>query len=74
LRQVDLRQAMGKLSIPLLRIYGALDGLVPRKIVPILDAMWPESHSKIIEKSAHAPFISHPELFCEQIIQFSVTH
>jgi len=74
LRQVDLRQAMGKLSIPMLRIYGALDGLVPRKIVPILDAMWPESHSKIIEKSAHAPFISHPELFCEQIIQFSVTH
>ena len=74
LRQVDLRQAMCQLSVPMLRIYGALDGLVPRKIVPLLDALWPESESHIIEKSAHAPFISHPEAFCEQIKQFAVTH
>lgn len=74
LRQVDLRQAMCQLRVPMLRIYGALDGLVPRKIVPLLDALWPESPSHIIEKSAHAPFISHPESFCEQIKQFAVTH
>ena len=74
LRQVDLRQAMCQLSVPMLRIYGALDGLVPRKIVPLLDALWPESVSHILEKSAHAPFISHPEAFCEQIKQFAVTH
>jgi len=74
LRQVDLRQALCQLSVPMLRIYGALDGLVPRKIVPLLDVLWPESESHIIEKSAHAPFISHPEAFCEQIKQFAVTH
>jgi len=74
LRQVDLRQALCQLSVSMLRIYGALDGLVPRKIVPLLDALWPETASHIIEKSAHAPFISHPEAFCEQIKQFAVTH
>ncbi|PKB88963.1 pimeloyl-[acyl-carrier protein] methyl ester esterase [Ewingella americana] len=74
LRQVDLRQALCQLSVPMLRIYGALDGLVPRKIVPLLDVLWPETESHIIEKSAHAPFISHPEAFCEQIKQFAVTH
>ena len=74
LRQVDLRHALCQLSVPMLRIYGALDGLVPRKIVPLLDVLWPETESHIIEKSAHAPFISHPEAFCEQIKQFAVTH
>lgn len=74
LRQVDLRQALCQLSVPMLRIYGALDGLVPRKIVPLLDALWPATESHIIEKSAHAPFISHPEAFCEQIKLFAVTH
>jgi len=74
LRQVDLRKALCQLSVPMLRIYGALDGLVPRKIVPLLDVLWPETESHIIEKSAHAPFISHPEAFCEQIKQFAVTH
>ncbi|MFZ4832518.1 pimeloyl-ACP methyl ester esterase BioH [Rouxiella sp. Mn2063] len=66
----DLRQAMCALSLPILRIYGALDGLVPRKIVPLLDALWPASQSVVIEKSAHAPFISHPDIFCQKIIDF----
>ena len=64
LRTVDLREEMKALTVPLLRLYGALDGLVPRKIVPLLDAAWPASQSTIVEKAAHAPFISHPEVFC----------
>ncbi|MGB9095283.1 pimeloyl-ACP methyl ester esterase BioH [Erwinia sp.] len=70
LRSVDLREEMNALTLPLLRIYGSLDGLVPRKIVPLLDAAWPASESAIIEKSAHAPFISHPDAFCQQLIDF----
>ncbi|VTQ56698.1 alpha/beta hydrolase fold [Campylobacter jejuni] len=73
LRQVDLRQAMTTLTLPLLRIYGALDGLVPRKIVPLLDALLPHSRSEIIDKAAHAPFISHPEKFCELVERFLVS-
>ncbi|PKE29799.1 pimeloyl-[acyl-carrier protein] methyl ester esterase [Rahnella sp. AA] len=72
LRRVDLRQPMTKLAVPLLRIYGALDGLVPRKMVPLLDGLLPASRSEIIVKSAHAPFISHPDDFCELVEQFLV--
>lgn len=73
LRQVDLRQPMAALTVPLLRIYGALDGLVPRKIVPLLDTLLPDSRSEIIEKAAHAPFISHPERFCEIVERFLIS-
>lgn len=71
LRTLDLRQEMLTLSVPLLRIYGALDGLVPRRIAPVLDKAWPGSRSVIIEKAAHAPFISHPDVFCERLKEFA---
>lgn len=70
LRTADLRQPMTQLTLPILRIYGALDGLVPRKVVPLLDALLPDSRSEVIEKAAHAPFISHPDAFCELAGQF----
>lgn len=70
LRTVDLRDEMLALNVPMLRIYGALDGLVPRKIASILDACNPESRSVVMDKAAHAPFISHPDLFCDQLIDF----
>ena len=61
LRTVDLREPLASLALPHLRIYGYLDGLVPRKVVPLLDALWPESESLVVAKAAHAPFISHPD-------------
>ncbi len=64
LKTIDLRAPLATLSLPHLRLYGALDGLVPRKVVPILDALWPQSESQVIARAAHAPFISHPETFC----------
>lgn len=71
LKTADLRQALAALPIPFLRLYGALDGLVPRNIIPLLDACWPASSHHTIAKAAHAPFISHPADFCQQIIEFS---
>ncbi|WP_312118596.1 pimeloyl-ACP methyl ester esterase BioH [Kosakonia cowanii] len=68
LKTVDLREALQNLSLPFLRLYGHLDGLVPRKIVPLLDEMWPASESIIFPKAAHAPFVSHPQAFCEALL------
>ncbi|MDA8478386.1 pimeloyl-ACP methyl ester esterase BioH [Citrobacter sp. Awk 4] len=68
LKTVDLREPLKELTIPFLRLYGYLDGLVPRKVVPMLDALWPESESLIFAKAAHAPFISHPDTFCQALI------
>ena len=71
LRTVDLREPLASLALPHLRIYGYLDGLVPRKVVPLLDALWPESESLVVAKAAHAPFISHPAEFCSALIALS---
>ena len=70
LREVDLRDRLPHIEMPFLRLYGALDGLVPRRIASLLDAMLPASPSVVMEKAAHAPFISHPDAFCQHILDF----
>lgn len=53
--------------MPFLRLYGRLDGLVPRKIVPLLDDLWPESESILFDKAAHA--VCFPSAaFCEPLL------
>lgn len=71
LRQDDLRAALDDLPLPFLRIYGYLDGLVPRRIAEVLDSRWPASSSVVMEKAAHAPFISHPDEFTQLIMTFT---
>ncbi|MFT8209874.1 MAG: pimeloyl-ACP methyl ester esterase BioH [Symbiopectobacterium sp.] len=71
LRQTDLCQAMAALTLPMLRIYGALDGLVPRKVASLLDERWPDSDSVVMAQAAHAPFISHPDAFAALIRTFA---
>ncbi|MGJ0192780.1 pimeloyl-ACP methyl ester esterase BioH [Pantoea sp. RRHST58] len=70
LREVDLRDRLPQLAVPFLRLYGALDGLVPRHVASLLDAALPASPSIVMEKAAHAPFISHPDAFCQHILDF----
>ncbi|HDR2755811.1 pimeloyl-ACP methyl ester esterase BioH [Enterobacter sp. RHBSTW-00175] len=71
LKTVDLREPLATLALPHLRIYGYLDGLVPRKVVPLLDTLWPQSESHVVVKAAHAPFISHPAEFCSALVALS---
>lgn len=70
LKNTDLRLSVNRLTLPLLRIYGRLDGLVPRKIASLLDSQLPHSQSLILPKAAHAPFISHPDEFCLAVSEF----
>ncbi|WP_127957033.1 pimeloyl-ACP methyl ester esterase BioH [Serratia microhaemolytica] len=70
LRTVDQRQVFAQCDLPMLRIYGYLDGLVPRKVAGLLDQYWPTSQSVVIAKAAHAPFISHPQQFSAAVNQF----
>lgn len=68
LRTADLRAPLAQLQMPLWRLYGRLDGLVPRKVATLLDEAWPGSPSWVMDKAAHAPFISHPDTFCEHLM------
>lgn len=71
LRTADLREALASCSLPFLRIYGYLDGLVPRNVASWLDSKWPRSQSVVMKGCAHAPFVSHPDEFSKLIIDFS---
>ncbi|MGL4355796.1 MAG: pimeloyl-ACP methyl ester esterase BioH [Aeromonas popoffii] len=70
LAEVDLRDELTTLSLPWLRVYGRLDSLVPKAAIPLLDERYPASHSLVLEKASHAPFISHPQQFVEIIRHF----
>ncbi|EKP0279108.1 pimeloyl-ACP methyl ester esterase BioH [Aeromonas bestiarum] len=72
LADVDLRDELATLSLPWLRVYGRLDSLVPKAAIPLLDERYPASHSLVLEKASHAPFISHPQQFVEIIRHFVV--
>lgn len=63
LHDCDLRQALPRLQVPLLRLYGRLDALVPRAVIPQVSALAPTSQEAVLPKAAHAPFLSHPEEF-----------
>ncbi|MFM1690835.1 pimeloyl-ACP methyl ester esterase BioH [Aeromonas salmonicida] len=70
LADVDLRDELLQLSLPWLRVYGRLDSLVPKASIALLDECYPGSHSVVLEKASHAPFISHPQQFVEIVRHF----
>lgn len=72
LKTTDLRETMSGICTPHWRVYGYLDGLVPRRIADLLDARWPKSQSYLFQKAAHAPFISHPDEFCRLLKHISL--
>ncbi|AIN47405.1 pimeloyl-ACP methyl ester esterase BioH [Candidatus Palibaumannia cicadellinicola] len=68
----DLRHILSKLDLPLLRMYGKLDMLVPVHTVPLIDKICLSNYRSIIfEKAAHVPFLSHTELFCNELLLFN---
>ena len=66
----ELRDELVPLSLPWLRVYGRLDSLVPKASIALLDERYPASHSVVLEKASHAPFISHPQQFIEIVRHF----
>lgn len=66
LKTIDLRQQLTQITVPWLRCWGRLDGLVPNKVIPLLpqSALW---NDIIFDKASHAPFISHKSEFFHSI-------
>lgn len=70
LANVDLRAQLPHISVPLLRLYGRLDGLVPVKVAHDLEQMVPHSQQYIFTESSHAPFMTESDAFCQQLVAF----
>lgn len=75
LADIDYREQLKTLLMPVTRWYGRLDGLVPVKVADDLDTLTqshPAMSSHVFQQSSHAPFITETELFCTMLIeQFS---
>ena len=58
LKTVDLRQPLQNVPMPFLRLYGYLDGLVPRKVVPMLDKLLASQRIIYLRQSGPCAVIS----------------
>ncbi|MFD2167296.1 pimeloyl-ACP methyl ester esterase BioH [Thalassotalea euphylliae] len=63
----DLRRELADIGGPFLRIYGKMDGLVPKKVIPMINNIAPRSDVIVFEKASHAPFISNFHMFIQDL-------
>ena len=70
LRDCDLRGSLPNITQPTLVIAGERDTLTPPQASQYTAAQQPNAKFSMIKGAAHAPFLSHPEIFLEQINSF----
>ncbi len=70
LAQVDLRTQLAQLTMPMLRLYGRLDMLVPRQVAQDVSLYAPNSQQHTFRASSHAPFMTEQEDFCLRVSEF----
>lgn len=69
LAEIDYRPQLAEIALPIFRLYGRLDGLVPNKVAKDLDKVCPHHFSHTFQQSSHAPFITEPESFSKILVQ-----
>lgn len=69
LEKVDLRKDWQHLQCPINALFGKLDSLVPYKAIADIANLGDSPKLKILEKSSHAPFISHPQAFLDWLLE-----
>ncbi len=70
LRDVDFRAELPGISQPALLIAGECDKLTPPEASYFMAQTLPDARLVKIAGAAHVPFLSHPEIFVEQITDF----
>jgi len=70
LRDADLRSALPEIRQPTLVIAGERDKLTPPEASYYLAQTLPNARVVEIEGAAHAPFLSHPQIFIQHVKSF----
>ena len=70
LRDTDLRAILPQLAQAALVIAGERDALTPPAASEYLARQLPDARLAVIKGAAHVPFLSHPQIFVEQITGF----
>lgn len=66
----DLREKLKQFNKPSCFMFGRLDPIVPFKIMHSMQLSYPEFKYVLFKRSAHMPFLSHTDLFIEEIRGF----
>lgn len=74
LRTVDLREQVRQVQAPTLVVHGGYDGLCLPAAAEWLANALPDARLALQPKAAHAPFLSHPEWFAEELKGFLSEH
>jgi carboxylesterase BioH (pimeloyl-CoA synthesis) len=74
LADTDLRQGCSAIDVPWLRMYGRLDGLVPVSVAEAVSVLAPHSQCEVLAHSAHAPFVTEPEVVIDKLNAFLGNH
>jgi pimeloyl-[acyl-carrier protein] methyl ester esterase len=74
LRSADLRDALPRLAVPALVIAGEHDRLTPPGAGRELAAQLPMARFRLVARSGHAPFLSHPDEVLAEVRGFLARH
>jgi len=74
LRAVDLRAQAKQIQAPTLVLHGGYDGLCLPAAAEWLASELPDARLAMQAKAAHAPFLSHPDWFVEELKGFLREH
>ena len=70
LRAIDLRDEASRIEQPALVITGARDMLAPAAAGVWLAGALPSGRLQVLDRAAHAPFLSHPDAFLSPVLAF----
>jgi pimeloyl-[acyl-carrier protein] methyl ester esterase len=74
LRNADLRGALHRIALPSLVIAGEHDRLTPPGAGRALATQLPAARFRLVERSGHAPFLSHPQVVLAEVLGFLARH
>lgn len=66
----DLRPEVERLALPLSIVHGERDMLAPAEAARWLQSQVPGARLTLIPGCAHAPFLSHPKVFLQEVREF----
>ncbi len=70
LRDTDMRNQLAKITQPTLLIAGERDTLTPKAASEAMAQALPNARLEVIQGAAHAPFLSHPQIFMQHMTSF----
>lgn len=71
LMQLDARYELAEVNVPVMEVLGQRDTLVPASLADQISLINPAIRVECLARSAHAPFLSHKDLFADLISEFA---